>query len=67
MKNYQFYDNATGEIFFVQENTLTDAKTIAEEYFEEPEYCGRYFDDYTAEQLGYDTYQCHIFFILSTL
>ena len=56
MKNYQFYDHATGEIFFVQSDTLTGAKTDAEEYFEEPEYCGCYFDDYDAEQLGYDTY-----------
>lgn len=56
MKNFMFYDNETGETFFVQEETLEKAKETASEYFNEPKYQNVWYDDYAAEQLGYDTY-----------
>ena len=56
MKNYEFYDNDTGEKFFVQEENLEKAKATAQDYFENPKFCGNVYDDVTAEMLGYDTY-----------
>ena len=56
MKNFMFQDNDTGIIFFVQEKTLEKAKEIASEYFNEPKYQNICYNDYAAEQLGYDTY-----------
>jgi hypothetical protein len=56
MKNFQFFDKDTEEIFFVQAKTLEEAKEIAHNFFDNPKYCNIYYSDYVAEQLGYDTY-----------
>lgn len=54
-KNYLFFDEETGENFFVETNSLAKAIEIAREYFDEPTFV----DVYTvaeAELLGFDTY-----------
>lgn len=56
MLNYKFYDEITGEIFFVQAYSLEEAKNIAFDYFEMPIFQNEIYDDYDAEMLGYDTY-----------
>lgn len=55
-KNYKFYDNETGEIFFVQAENLQKAIEIANDYFEAPQFTREIYDDEEAEVLGYDTY-----------
>lgn len=56
MKNYLFYDNASGEMFIVETDMKEKAIICARHYFEEPILEGEisYFE---AEMLGYDTYQ----------
>lgn len=56
LKNYKFYDDETGEIFFVQAENLQKAVEIAKDYFEEPQFTREIYDDEEAEILGYDTY-----------
>ena len=54
-KDYLFFDEETGENFFVETNSLAKAVEIAREYFDEPTFV----DVYTsaeAEVLGFDTY-----------
>ena len=54
-KNYLFFDEETGENFFVETNSLAKAVEIAREYFDEPTFV----EVYTvaeAEILGFDTY-----------
>ena len=54
--NYLYYDNETGEYFYVISNSIDSADNIAARYFDAPEFvCID--DDYTAEMMGYDTYQ----------
>lgn len=55
MTNYKFYDDITGEEFFVQANNQTTAIMVAHDYFEAPIYQGEY-SDQEAEWLGLDTY-----------
>lgn len=55
MTNYKFYDEETGEEFFVQEETLWKANEVAHKYFKRPFYQGEYTDQ-EAEWLGLDTY-----------
>lgn len=55
MTTYHFYDEETGEEFFVEEETLELAKQIARENFESPKYLGEV-DYFIADLLGYDTY-----------
>lgn len=55
MTNYKFYDDESGEEFFVQTETLARAKLVAQAYFDEPIYQGEYTDE-EAEWLGLDTY-----------
>lgn len=53
--NYLYYDNETGEYFYVISNSIDSADNIAARYFDAPEFvCID--DDYTAEMMGYDTY-----------
>ena len=55
-KNYLFYDEETGEEFFVAtKRGLSDAKETAHAYFTNPIYRGCFSDD-EADILGYDTY-----------
>ena len=64
MLNYLFYDIETGESFFVQAHSLTDAEDIVvnEVYGGDIDYisdCVEYITYYTdeeAEMMGYDTY-----------
>ena len=54
-KDYLFFDEETGENFFVETDSLASAVEIAREYFDEPTFV----DVYTsaeAEVLGFDTY-----------
>ena len=54
-KDYLFFDEETGENFFVETNSLAKAVEIAREYFDEPTFV----EIYTvaeAEILGFDTY-----------
>lgn len=54
-KDYLFFDEETGENFFVETNSLAKAVEIAREYFDEPTFV----EVYTvaeAEILGFDTY-----------
>lgn len=54
-KDYLFFDEETGENFFVETNSLAKAVEIAREYFDEP----KFIEVYTvaeAEILGFDTY-----------
>ena len=55
MKNYLFYDEETGEHFFVQEVNLWKANQTAHLFFQRPFYkCSM--SDAEAEMYGYDTY-----------
>ena len=56
MKNFYFVDDATGEDFIVEADTLRDAIHIASAYFEDPQFL-REISDYEAEMIGVDTYQ----------
>lgn len=51
MKNYLFYDEETGEHFFVQDESLWKANETAHKYFKRP-----FSIDAEAEMYGYDTY-----------
>ena len=53
--NYLFYDEETGEEFFVQRDTKAEAVEIAKMYFTKPllQDC---LSDEEADILGYDTY-----------
>lgn len=55
MKNYLFYDEETGEYFFVQNESLWKANEIAHKYFKRP-FSIDEMDDAEAEMYGYDTY-----------
>ena len=55
MKNYLFYDNASGEIFIVETDMKEKAYLCAYKYFEEPIFEGE-ISHWEAEMLGYDTY-----------
>lgn len=53
--NYLYYDNQTGEYFYVIANSIDSADQVAYLNFEEPEFvCIQ--DDYKVEMMGYDTY-----------
>ena len=54
-KDYLFFDEETGENFFVETNSLTKAVEIAREYFNEPKFIEVY-TTVEAEALGFDTY-----------
>ena len=54
-KNYLFFDEETGENFFVETNSLAKAIEIAREYFDEPTFVEVY-TSAEAEVLGFDTY-----------
>ena len=54
-QTFYFLDEITGEEFFVQCVGKRKAKEIANKYFEDPTYLG-IVSDYTAEQMGLDTY-----------
>lgn len=60
MLNYLFYDNETGEYFYVQEESLEAAWVILEEEcegdLEMVDFTGEFHSDYIAEMMGYDTY-----------
>lgn len=53
--NYLYYDNQTGEYFYVVANSIDSADRIAYFYFDDPEFIS-IDDNYTAEIMGYDTY-----------
>lgn len=53
--DFLFYDEETGEEFFVECETLKEAKRTAKMYFAEPKYIDKY-SETEAEILGYDTY-----------
>lgn len=53
--NYLYYDNQTGQPFYVVANSIDSADRIAHFYFDDPEFISND-DDYTAEMMGYDTY-----------
>nr|DAJ92082.1 MAG TPA: hypothetical protein [Caudoviricetes sp.] len=53
--NYLYYDNQTGEYFYVVANSVDSADRIAYFYFDDPEFIS-IDDDYIAEMMGYDTY-----------
>ena len=55
MKNYLFYDEETGEYFFVQDESLWKANETAHKYFKRP-FSIDEMDDTEAEMYGYDTY-----------
>lgn len=55
MKNYLFYDEETGEHFFVQDESLWKANETAHKYFKRPFFIDE-MDDAEAEICGYDTY-----------
>lgn len=55
MENYLFYDEETGEYFFVQCESLWEANKIAHKYFKRPFFIDE-MDDVEAEMYGYDTY-----------
>lgn len=60
-KDFRFFDEETGEDFFVEidcdatEDPTADAYAIAEENFSDPQLTGIYDPEY-AEMLGLDTY-----------
>ena len=56
MKNYLFYDNASGEMFIVETDMKEKAIICARHYFEDPILEGE-ISNFEAEMLGYDTYQ----------
>ena len=55
MKEYLFYDNASGEMFIVETDMKEKAYLCAYKYFKDPKFCGEisYFE---AEMLGLDAY-----------
>ena len=53
--DYLFEDDETGEVFFVECETLEEAKRVARDNFDTPKYLGKYTVD-EAEDLGYDTF-----------
>lgn len=53
--NYLYYDNQTGEYFYVIADSVDSAEDIAYLYFEEPEFVCIH-DNYIADMRGYDTY-----------
>jgi hypothetical protein len=52
---YYFWDEVTGEEFYVMEYTEEKAMEIAKEYFEDPR-CDGVVEDWIAEMSGYDVY-----------
>lgn len=54
-KNYLFYDEETGEHFFVKDESLWKANETAHKYFKRP-FSIDEMDDAEAEMYGYDTY-----------
>ena len=55
MRTFEFYDRETGEKFFVECDTATEAIETAKQYFKKPKFLGEVDEEY-AEILGYDTY-----------
>lgn len=55
MRHYLFEDLESGEEFIVGANNIYEARTIAKEYFTEPEYCYQ-MSDYEAEASGLDEF-----------
>ena len=55
MKNYLFYDNASGEMFIVETDMKEKAYLCAYKYFEDPIFEGE-ISHFEAEMLGYNTY-----------
>ena len=57
MRNYWFYDDESGEEFFVQANSKAEALEIIDDIFDVDELkCYGWVDDETAEMYGFDTY-----------
>ena len=56
MRTYYFEDLETGEEFFVESESLRDARETAYKYFTEPNYLGEVTEQF-AEMAGFDTYQ----------
>lgn len=60
MLNFLFYDDDTGEYFYVQCDTESEAWAILEEEYDgdlmDLEFTGTTHSDWEAEQYGYDTY-----------
>lgn len=57
MRNYWFYDDESGEEFFVQANSKAEAVEIIDGIFDVDELkCYGWVDDETAEMYGFDTY-----------
>ena len=52
---FYFIDEATGEDFFVEADTIKEARAIANENFEDPTFI-RIVSYEEAEDLGFDTY-----------
>ena len=52
---YYFWDEVTGEEFYVMEYTEEKAMAIAKEYFKDPR-CDGVVEDWIAENSGYDVY-----------
>lgn len=55
MTTYYFEDLETGEEFFVESESLRDARETAYKYFTEPNYLGEVTEQF-AEMAGFDTY-----------
>ena len=55
MKNYLFYDNASGEMFIVETDMKEKAYLCAYKYFEDPIFEGE-ISHFEAEMSGLDTY-----------
>ena len=55
MKTYLFYDEVTGEDFFVEVENRTQAMICARHYFQKP-YFIREVTRFEAEMMGLDTY-----------
>lgn len=53
--NYLYYDNETGEYFYVIADSIDIADQIAFYYFYDPEFVCIH-DDYKTEMMGYDIY-----------
>lgn len=56
MKNWLFWDYASGEDFIVEAPTEEKAIEIAEKYFADPCWCPDEITDDEAEMMGLDTY-----------
>lgn len=52
---YWYYDNATGEEFFVESDNQYQANATAREFFESPDLLATV-DAETVERYGYDVY-----------